>query len=440
MLFWSILLVFAIGFVSLRVSQDQFYLLFGGVTVAFASLYGLYRLCHTPDQVHWLIGLAILIRICLIWIDPNLSDDIYRFVWDGMLWHDGTNPFAYLPSQLIEMQDLGQSYQAIYPQLNSQDYYTIYPPVCQFIFWLSTFEWLPSWLFGAPLIKSIFVVSEVISICLLLAIVRLCHLSDRQVLLYALNPLIILEFCGNLHFEALMICFLLMMIYYLMRERFELAGIGFGLAVAAKLLPLMFGPFLLCYLGIRRGMRFFIPAGIVVLGSFAWMLEGHLSSLLTSTDLYFQSFEFNASLYYLVRWIVGGYVGYNPIGFVGPLLSLLGLAYILLVSWAGRGYTRIQQDHLQVLLMIFFIYLCFATTVHPWYVSTLVALSVITGLRFPLIWSYVIFLSYSAYITHPVVENHFLIAIEYLTIVGVIVYEYRRGRFTDLRRLRYSLR
>jgi len=435
MLILSICFVAAILFTALEVSQDEFYLLFGLISIAFGSLYGLYTLNIKNAHVTWLVGLAIGVRVCLIWVDPILSDDIYRFIWDGMLWHDGTNPFAYTPSQLLAIQDLGQPYQEIYPLLNSQNYYTIYPPVCQLVFWLSTFEWLPSWLFGAPLIKFVFVIAEVVSILLLWRILKFVNLDKRNILLYALNPLIVLEFCGNLHFEALMICFLLFMIYSLMTGRLVFAGIGFGLAVTAKLLPLMFGPFLLLYLGFKRGMKFFIPAGIVVISSFSLMLGEHLSSLLASTHLYFQTFEFNASVYYLVRWVVGSAVGYNPIGFVGPLLSLLGIAYILMLSWSGRGYSQFQKIHIKFLLVIFTLYLIFATTIHPWYVSTLVALGVLTGLRFPIAWSFTIFLSYSAYIADPVVENPFFIFIEYLVVVGVCYWDYRQGHFKQLLRL-----
>ncbi len=431
----SICFVATILFIALEVNQDEFYLLFGLITGAFGALFGIYWMSSDGSQVTWLIGLAILLRVCLIWVDPGLSDDIYRFVWDGMLWHDGINPFAYTPSQLFQSQSLSSAYQGLYPLLNSQDYYTIYPPVCQLIFWLSTFDSLPSWLFGAPLIKIIFLISEITTLYIMSVILQRFEIPRRTILLYALNPLILIEFGCNLHFEALMICFLLMMICFLLQDRLVYSGVAYGLAVASKILPLMFGPFILMYLGYKRGIRFFIPAGIVVLGSFGLMLQGHLSSLLSSTDLYFQSFEFNASIYYLVRWVLASIVGFNPIGFVGPLLSIMSVVYILLVSWSVRGASGLRQVHLQVLLIIFSLYLCFATTVHPWYISTLVALSILSGLRYPIVWSYVVFLSYSAYLSTPVVENQILIALQYLIVAGCLWYEYRSGKLSALLRI-----
>jgi hypothetical protein len=54
-----------------------------------------------PSEVA-LIGAALLFRLLLLFAVPALSDDFYRFLWDGRLSLEGINPFLYTPRQLIQ--------------------------------------------------------------------------------------------------------------------------------------------------------------------------------------------------------------------------------------------------------------------------------------------------------------------------------------------------
>ena len=67
-----------------------------------------------------------------------------------------------------------------------------------------------------------------------------------------------------------------------------------------------------------------------------------------------------------------------------------------------------------------------ATTVHPWYIATLLILSVFTRYKFPLVWSFVIILSYLAYINVDSAnksENLWIIALEYLIVYSIFIWE-----------------
>ena len=63
------------------------------------------------------------------------------------------------------------------------------------------------------------------------------------------------------------------------------------------------------------------------------------------------------------------------------------------------------------------------TTMHPWYLATLVILSVFTNYRFPIIWSFVIILSYQAYANNPWQENIWLMVFEYFIVYGYLSWE-----------------
>src|SRR5437899_7953621 len=82
------------------------------------------------------IVFATLFRLSLLFSPPYLSDDIYRYVWDGRVQAAGINPYRYLPadSALVQLRD-----DKTYPRINRKDYArTIYPPVAEAIFFLTT--------------------------------------------------------------------------------------------------------------------------------------------------------------------------------------------------------------------------------------------------------------------------------------------------------------
>jgi hypothetical protein len=133
----------------------------------------------------------------------------------------------------------------------------------------------------------------------------------------------------------------------------------------------------------------------------------------SSIDLYFRSFEFNASIYYLTREVGFWVVGYNVIQYIGPGLSLVTLLSVLAISLFR---SRLKWNVFQVICVGLSIYFLLATTVHPWYIITLVGLAPLCGWRFPLLWSGVAILSYSHYAGGGFEENYFLITIEYIVL------------------------
>lgn len=139
---------------------------------------------------------------------PSLSDDYFRFAWDGFMWTHGENPFTIIPSAYLQESGPQPDYlMELFNGMNSPKYYTVYPPVCQFIFGISA-QLFPSNLSGTVIVMRTFcIAAETGTIILLLKILAHFNLPRRNVLLYALNPLVIMEGSGNLHFEVIMIFF-----------------------------------------------------------------------------------------------------------------------------------------------------------------------------------------------------------------------------------------
>jgi len=231
-----------------------------------------------------------------------------------------------------------------------------------------------------------------------------------------------------------------------------------GFAIATKLLPLMFLPFFIRRLGWKKAVIYFGVIGVTVVALFAPLFSSvFLSNIGSSIGLYFQRFEFNGSVYYLLRWLGQQFTGYNQIRLLGPLLGLMvfvGIIYrafsekdwkndatpsvsfpshtsiLKEASHADKQRTRSSQElsTLQLFRQMLFaltLFLFCTTTVMPWYLSGLILFSVFTGHRYPLVWSFMILLTYVNY-SYPVfVENLWVVGLEY-AVVGFFVWREHR--------------
>lgn len=400
---------------------------FVGIALGFAAFFGLYFwLLLRAASIHlyaWL-GVAVMLRLVLLGAFPQLSDDIYRFVWDGRLWNAGINPYDHLPVWYLQPEHAVPGLDAaLFARLNSPAYHTIYPPVAQAVFALAC--WVsPDSLLGASIVIKVFLLAcEVGSMVLLVALLRHFRLPEHHALWYALNPLIILEVVGNLHFEGAMICFLLLGWYFLIRGTTLFSAVFVALSVASKLLPLMFLPFLIRRLGWRRSIGYFALLGaclvLLWLPLFNASFFTHFGS---SLQLYFKRFEFNGSVYYALREF--GYMvwGRNILKTIGPWL---GLTVLVGITWYALRERRSDWGSLPgAWLFSISLYLLLASTVHPWYAALPLVLCIFTPYRWPVLWTALIPLTYITYRDPGFHENPWLIALEYGLVIAFGIWEW----------------
>jgi len=423
LLILSILFLASISYVGYVPSQGEFIKIIVPYTVAF-FLYAL--LIFRVDMQNYftsLLLLAIAVRVILVFSFPNLSDDIYRFLWDANLILEGKNPYMHLPSNIV----VGDT-QQLFDKLNSQDYYSPYPPLSQLVYTTSAMISTGNEYWFSVLIKAMTFLAEIGSIYYILKILKQLQLDRTRVFIYALNPLILIELLGNLHFESFMIFFMLMTVYFMINQNVIKSSLTFILAIISKLLPMMFGPFILAYWGIKRGFKFSIYTGlgllIVLIPVLYSMIDGVFFS---SVGLYFQKFEFNASLYYVLREV--GFIthGYNIIGMLGPGLALITVSAIL---WIWFKYRSSIDAHNLFLFLLFTIslYLFCATTIHPWYVALPLVFCLFTDFRYPVLWSGLIMLTYVNYSFVEYREVMLIVFIEYVFVFGFLIYEFNNHR------------
>jgi hypothetical protein len=373
-----------------------------------------------------LIIFSVVFRLVFTFSVPALSDDFYRFIWDGELWVNGINSFAHTPREIVTRFDI-RRLEELFPFIYGKDYHTVYPPVAQLVFRLSAYV-SANLLVSLLVLRLVIYVFEFCTIWILWRLLKQARLPVNNLFIYALNPLIILEFSGNLHHEAYVIFFLSAMLLFLYKQNTAGVAITFSGAVMSKLLPLIFLPALSSFLSKRRFFAMCVVIVTLMLTGFFLMGGPEVFAGMTSgLALYFQKFEFNPSLWYLMRAAGNIFAGYNIIAFAGPVMGFISAVIILGISLRKPPHVHSGFD-LQKLTdlwaIILTVYLVFSTTVHPWYITPLIMFSVFGNFRFSLLWSGLILFTYSGYHITGYEENLLIPAIEYLAVFTFLFFEW----------------
>ena len=417
-------------YIGYQVSRHETGMLLSAYFAAFAIyLYLTVVRPYDSNVDFWFYG-SIVLRALFLFSIPNLSDDFYRFIWDGRLLASGNHPFAQLPAYYIDNNISIQGIdEELFKSLNSPEYFTIYPALSQYVFWLAA-SLAPHSVYGSVLVfKMVIFTAEIGSLFLLRNLIRHFNLPPSRILLYALNPLVIIELVGNTHLDALMIFFVLLTIVLLNSRRDAFSAIAFSAAICIKIVPVIFFPVIIQRLGWSQAWKFCAITVITSLVIFLPLFDRQIiSGFYESIGYYFNRFEFNASIYYIVRWLGWLIFGFNIIQYAGIILG--GIAFLVIIRIAYHtkqtssvSAATLDQDFFTGLLFVHLTYLLFTTTVHPWYVSMLLMFAILTEFRFVVLWTAMIYLTYAGYTQHTFRENLWLTAIEYTIVLGYLAYE-----------------
>lgn len=389
----------------------------------FGMFYILYK--HLRAFLPALIVCGLLFRLILLFATPSLSQDFYRFIWDGELIRMGMDPYLYSPQELYDSirtemplaKDLYAGMGAL-----SASHYSNYPPVNQFFFVLSAVLGGSTLMGKIVILKFIMILADVGILFFGFRILKLLKLPGELILLYFLNPFIILELHGNLHFEGVMAFFLLGGLWFLFKKNLIAAALFIAISISVKLIPLMFLPLMYMYLTggkwlpefrlFKEAAGFIVLTLVFVALSFTPFFSiSNLDHFTESVGLWFSKFEFNASVYYLAREAGFWFKGYNIIGSIAPWIPVLTILTVVLLCFHRRN--KDPKGLLTSMLWAVTVYLFLSTTVHPWYLTIPLLLSVLTDKRFVLAWTALVFLSYFTYSSEPYRESTLLLLIQY---------------------------
>lgn len=345
---------------------------------------------YLPLILIW--GLALVFRLTLLFTFPTLSDDVFRYMWDGHLLNHGFNPFA-LPvnSTLLDTYDI-----PLRSLVNNNWMASPYLPAAQLLF--AILDRIASE--NVLAFQIAVVMLDLLAGWLVMDILRLLGSPLRRVLIYLWNPLVVLEFAHGAHIDALMI-FLTMATFWLLikassgspaENRYKSYSVlTLAAATLTKVLPVLLVPLVIRRWGWQR-LSLYIAILLLIAALFTigagWGLTGPLdgTGLFGAIRIYTSYWNYNSSIYH---WLEVQLTGFHTPGAVphesvepGRILlarlitiGFLGLAVIATGLWAwyiDDPHTRDQKPRDLALLRLAIIpigaYLLLTPAVHPWYV------------------------------------------------------------------------
>lgn len=301
------------------------------------------------------LAMSGLLRLGMLFETPRLSDDIYRYVWDGRVQSAGINPYRYVPVDpaLASLRD-----EAIFPRINRRTYApTIYPPMAQMTFW--AIHQVTGSVVG---FKACLLLFEAITIWCVMHLLGSFGLPRARVLLYAWNPLVLWEFSGSGHIDAVMIAFIALALVARRAERNTLTGVLLGAAALTKFFPLALFP------ALYRRWDWKMPAALAAafcLGYVPYLSAG--PKVLGFLSTYADEEGIRSGRYFpfqLLRALFGGLAIPTNIYLALVVLLLGGLAWRALWSWNNR-----EDGFLLSAAVLSFAFTFCLSPQFPWYWS-----------------------------------------------------------------------
>ena len=415
----SVVLYFLWGYELARFEHKKLILIY---SLLFGGYY--FVLKHSNTEDNWLNAFAVLFRLIFLFSLPTLSQDFYRFIWDGRLILEGLNPYLYTPNELIvSSPELFSEMNTLHNGMGrlSAKYFSNYPPIHQIPFILASLIFKKNIFGSVVVIRIILIIADLGILIYTKKLLKKLKLPIRSVYWFILNPLVIIELTGNLHFEGLMLCFFIMALYFIHSKKWHIASITMALSVAVKLIPVLSLPLVVNKLGWKKSIVFYITTGCVIVILFLPFLSlDFLENYSATIGLWFSNFEFNASIYYLLKWALTKVEGLK---FINSMGAVVAFVLTIQASYQLLHKKKKTEDLLYMIFWIICSYYFLSTTVHPWYITSLLMLSIFTKFKFVILWSYTLIFSYFAYGEFDVKESSLWLSVEYIPVVLMLLWE-----------------
>lgn len=332
-------------------------------------------------QLMLLIGVPALIFRLTVWpVFPSLSDDVFRYRWEGKLQAQGGNPYQVRPNdpQWAHLRD------ETFPFVGNKDFKAGYGPLLE-LFELGAYRVLtrftPDGYRQAFWFKAPFAVFDLAAILTLWALLKARGLPPERLLIYAWSPLPVMEFWAAGHNDSVVVFFLLAALLLAARERWTLSFAGLSLAAAAKIWPLLLFPIFIGWKSWRpqrwRQWSVLLPiAGLLALPYWSDVTEN-----VRFMSGFLGGWRNNDSLFGLLLWLTG------------DIYRAKYLAFAIVISMslfaAFRGWPLEKAVLTAVVAM-----LMFSANCHPWYLAWFLPLLAFLPVPALLLWTALMPLAY----------------------------------------------
>jgi len=335
-----------IGFIELALAAGTIYLI---------ALYGFTRTHATRAATILLIFLAIAFRAPLWTLEPTLSDDLHRYRWEGKVQAHGYNPYTIAPND-ARLASLRDYYYTLVP---GRELPAIYPPASELVF-RAAWKLCP----GPVAFKIPFELADVLTIFVLAWIFRNDPRRNFRLAVYAWNPLVIVEFAGSGHNDALAILGIVSGLA-MFKKWPSLSVVPVALATTAKVFPAVLLPVWIRRAGWPQRKSGWWAAAFAALACVLVVVPywRGLPMFRANFAYYEATFKnYHASLYSIIDWLTGGH---SKIPALVGITASWGLA--LYLAWRRSETTRAAYLLIGTILL-------FSPNGYSWYFTWIVPL------------------------------------------------------------------
>ncbi len=334
-----------------------------------------------------ILGSALVLRLLALPAAPSLSEDIYRYQWEGRVQRAKLNPYTISPA----MPGLAKFRDPEHPLKSGSMTSTAYPPLIERIL---------------PLIKTVSgykklsTALDLASIVLILVLLARLKQPPHRVLIYAWNPTVIVSFalCG--HHDSLAIVTLLLADLFIICQQPALSMFSLSVSFLSKYFPALLLPVFL------KRMRWGYAAIFAVVVSLAYL--PYLSAgprLFKGLSDYAAGWESNDSLFRLIRAAGNSRAQAELVAGV-LILGLLG--------YALKKRMRLMDASLLLLTSL----LLLSPNAFPWYFTWLIPFLCFSPRPPLLLMSVTAILGYSPVVAYsagqPYRDSPVMLALEYV--------------------------
>jgi hypothetical protein len=342
-----------------------------------------------PHSRTIIIGGSIVLQVwAILMLWPALSSDVTRYRLDGLTWLTGRSPYATTPRQMLRSPNVD----AIDRTLPGNDSYSIYPPVAQTVFIaaraiemailgpaklsydrpdIALHRWRPalpylSFRHRAIVLRTIFSIAAVACTCVLLGLLEHTRRTPWLAVLFAWNPLVILETAGSPHVDIIGVLLLLVMLRMIQKNNFTLATLALCLACGVKPMLILLAPLLIQKIDdwhdwkvAQRSIGIAVLTLAVVFGPILLVQHGY-RGWLVQLNAYAHLRETNSLLFSVAKSIVGASWMTGDARAFFLLLAPLAAAGVLL--WMIKKRWPIEDAGYWLMLVV----LLFSPAAQPW--------------------------------------------------------------------------
>ncbi|MFC2028889.1 glycosyltransferase 87 family protein [Chloroflexota bacterium] len=356
-------LAFRLG--DLRKNTATFEIIFFAAFILYgiSCLYVLRSEIESHSHLFWIFGLAAVMQGILILLPPTLSDDMYRYVWDGRVQSHSISPYQYPPNapELSELRD-----PEIYPSINRKSSITVYPPAAEALFALiwriipDSFQWF----------QVVMALGGLSAGLLLVGLLRDLGRSLDRVLLYLWSPLLAFETAHAAHLDGLVLPMIVGAWWARVRKHDALVGFLLGVATAMKFYPALLLPFL--WRARHKQGRWTMPltfSGTVAAFYIPYLLKDG-GAVLGFLPKYFQE-TFNVSPFVKsLGQLLDVFNWHSPNRIIFIALSII----LLVVIWAILNPAQDAETAIKRCILPIGIITLFSQNLFPWYMLWLLPL------------------------------------------------------------------